>query len=357
MNWFTGSTFSIWWKFLKENRSIVTRKNWFRIICISTLALCNSRIAKKDKKLLKNKNINAIDIKDPIFILGHWRSGTSYLQNILVNDRNFNYPTLLQVTFPDTFLTIQDRMNSKRHYQSIIRPMDNVQISTKSPGEEEVAIWTMSSISSIGNRLLQDKEKYFDKFLTFENASKEDYLGWESNFIYFLRKISINDKRQLLLKSPEHTARIKLLLDIFPEAKFINIRRNPIDVFQSTKHLYNKVIKPSYFHEVSEDHLVDRIIQIYKTMYDSYFREVLLIPKGNFIDISYEDLIAQPGLIIEKIYRELGLELSKTTEERIGSYLRSMKDYEKNEYGDLDPSLRKRIYSEWHLNFRNWNYL
>jgi len=356
MNWFAGSTFRIWWDFLILNKQILTPNNWLKIIFISLQAFRNSRVEKKEAILLADSDVNSVELKDPIFILGHWRSGTSHLHNILVNDNNFNFPTLLQVTFPNTFLAIQDKMKSQNASHSNRRPMDNMQISIQSPGEEEVAVWSMCSISSIGNRLLQNKEDFYDKFLTFEDTTKDEFSKWRSSFIYFLKKITLNDKRQLLLKSPEHTARIKLLLEIFPNAKFINIRRNPLDVFQSTKHLYDKVIKPSYFHKVSNNHLVDRILLVYKKMYESYFQDIHLISEGNFVDISYENLVAQPMLTVEKIYGDLDLVLLKSTKDRIESYINPHNKYKKNEYKDIDPKLKERVYTEWNQNFRNWDY-
>ena len=40
----------------------------------------------------------------PLFILGHWRSGTTHMHNLLGKDPNHTYPTLWQVIFPDSFL-------------------------------------------------------------------------------------------------------------------------------------------------------------------------------------------------------------------------------------------------------------
>ena len=39
-------------------------------------------------------------------------------------------------------------------------------------------------------------------------------------------------------QSPAHTARLKLLHELFPEAKFIHISRNPFEVYQSTSKLF-----------------------------------------------------------------------------------------------------------------------
>ena len=42
---------------------------------------------------------------------------------------------------------------------------------------------------------------------------------------------------RLLIKSPVHTGRVKLLLDLFPNAQFIYIHRNPYQVFKSAVHM------------------------------------------------------------------------------------------------------------------------
>jgi len=356
MNWFVGSKFKVWWNFVKRNPKVFLPRNWLKIVLTSIITFRNSLLSKKEEKKLSNINFTDIKLKDPIFILGHWRSGTSHLHNILINDHNFNYPTLLQVTFPNTCLLTQEKIKQKENQISNKRPMDNMVINPKSPGEEEVAVWSLGGVSSIGNRLLKNREIYYDRFLTFENATKEELKIWESNFIYFLKKISMNDNRKLLLKSPEHTARIRLLLNIFPNAKFINIHRHPIDVFKSTKNLYEKVFKPSYYEKVEESHLTERMIKIYKKMYDSYFNDVKLIPKENFVDISYEELNKIPMGTVEKIYNELKLGLQNENKIRIQNYINSLSNYSKNSYKELNNNMIERIYSEWEKSFNFWGY-
>jgi len=214
----------------------------------------------------------------------------------------------------------------------------------------------MCNISSIGNRLVKDKEGYYDKFLTFSDASENEYNVWKENLTYFLKKVSLNDNRRLLLKSPESTARINLLLELFPNAKFINIHRNPFDVYKSTKNLYKKVFKPSYFHKVSNKHLEERIFKVYKNMHEAYFKSVDLIPENNFMDISYEDLINNPMKTIQSIYKDLCMELTDNTQKKMEIYLDSVNDYKKNEYSKTGEELVNKIFSEWEMCFKSWNY-
>lgn len=41
----------------------------------------------------------------------------------------------------------------------------------------------------------------------------------------------------LLIKSPVHTARVRLVLGLFPRARFLYIHRDPYEVFQSAVHM------------------------------------------------------------------------------------------------------------------------
>ena len=356
MNWFIGSRFSVWKEFLKTNIQIAVPSNWLKIIFTTLVTFRNSLLAKRENRYISNFNFNKIKIIDPVFIIGHWRSGTTYLHNVLINDTQFNYPTLLQVTFPSTFFMIKEKLNKKDLGISQKRPMDNVHINMNSPGEEEVAVWTLSGRSSVGNRLLRARESYYYKFLTLEEVEKEDYEIWKTSLLFFLNKISLNDSRQLILKSPEHTARIRILLNIFPNAKFINIHRNPIDVFKSTKHMYDKVFKRSYYHKVDQEHLTERIIYIYKIMYESFFAYSKMIPANNFADVGFEELQKDPRNSVSDLYDQLEINFPAETKEKIGSYLDQVKNYKQNVYEELTDIEKSRIYAEWKICFDHWNY-
>ena len=41
---------------------------------------------------------------DPLFILGHWRSGTTFVHNVFACDKQFGYTTTYQTVFPNLVL-------------------------------------------------------------------------------------------------------------------------------------------------------------------------------------------------------------------------------------------------------------
>jgi hypothetical protein len=73
--------------------------------------------------------------------------------------------------------------------------------------------------------------------------------AWKEAFVHLCRKLTLRAVRRgiggggssgaprLLLKSPIHTARIPLIRQIFPKAKFVYIHRDPYEVFSSSCHM------------------------------------------------------------------------------------------------------------------------
>ena len=66
-----------------------------KVVCrlLSTLAPLQ---AKRYRKLLADKSLE----HDPVFILGHWRSGTTFMHNVFSCDKHFGYNTTYQTVFP-----------------------------------------------------------------------------------------------------------------------------------------------------------------------------------------------------------------------------------------------------------------
>ena len=60
------------------------------------LSVCVPLQERKYRKLLAESK----PAHDPLFILGHWRSGTTFLHNIFAQDKHFGYTTTYQTVFP-----------------------------------------------------------------------------------------------------------------------------------------------------------------------------------------------------------------------------------------------------------------
>src|SRR5260370_42416740 len=71
-----------------------------------------------------------------------------------------------------------------------------------------------------------------------EKLPPREFRTWKTLFLRFVRQLTFKDSRRLILKSPTHSCRIKTLLELFPDARFVHIVRDPYVVFPSTVNLW-----------------------------------------------------------------------------------------------------------------------
>ena len=151
------------------------------------------------------------------------------------------------------------------------------------PQEDEFAL-AASGISFLLSTSFPRQSGDFDRLLTLRTATDTELREWQNALLTFLKKLTVrNSGRPLVLKSPGHTARIRLLLEMFPDARFVHIRRNPYDVFVSARHTVQKVAPWSALQRQSSGDLDSRVIEQSRELYDAYFEELPLIAGWSFL--------------------------------------------------------------------------
>ena len=99
-----GMTLGDWLRVLHRNRSSVNAGFWGRLAFVTAISVMNSVLRYYEMAIFGTR-INRVRIeKPPVFIIGHWRSGTSHLHNLLCLDENFHCPNTYQTMFPHHFL-------------------------------------------------------------------------------------------------------------------------------------------------------------------------------------------------------------------------------------------------------------
>lgn len=271
-------------------------------------------------------------VTDPIFIIGHCRSGTTYLHNLLCQDKQFAYPDTYQCFLPGIFLTgkgFMKAINKKTLPET--RPMDNVKLHPDFPQEEEFAMSSLTPFSYYQSLFFPHKMlKHFKLYALMEDIQLQK---WERQYLYFLKKVSYSKPgKQLILKNPVNTVRIKHLLKLFPNAKFIYIHRNGEAVLRSTHKLYHDLLGINSFQQVSDTVLTKNISKIYDETLKQFLKQKIFIAKNNLIEISYEDFISHPFLTTRRIYSELGIQEFEAASENIKEYISSQATYVCNSY-------------------------
>jgi hypothetical protein len=351
-----GMTFPLWWSLLQRAGFDVDARYWPRATFQTAVALANVGPAAREETRFGSK-IAGAEVLPPVFILGHWRQGTTHLHNLLALDPQLAFPNLFQTLYPRTFLTTEafiPRLGSFLLMRR--RPHDNVSLSFSVPNEDELALCVDSGLSPYLSWAFPRQAAFYDRFLTLHEASDDERARWRQSLVGFLKKLTVKHGRPVVLKSPPHTGRIGHLLDLFPDARFVHIRRNPYQVFRSTQHMYATTMRYWQLQRPPFPDFEDRILTIYRTMYDAFFQERALIPPHHYCDVAYEALVADPIGEVDAIYNALGLVGFATLRPRLQEYLESIGGYERNTHPELAGPVRLRIRQDWRRCFDEWGY-
>ena len=197
-----------------------------KVVCrlLSTLASLQDR---RYEKLLADKPLE----HDPLFILGHWRSGTTFVHNVFSCDAHFGYNTTYQTVFPHLMMWGQPFFKKNMSWlMPDKRPTDNMELAVDLPQEEEFALANMMPYTYYNFWFFPKyQQEYADKYLLFNDIEPEELKVFEETFMKLI-KISLWNTHgtQFLSKNPPHTGRVRELVKMFPNAKFIYLVRNQI---------------------------------------------------------------------------------------------------------------------------------
>jgi omega-hydroxy-beta-dihydromenaquinone-9 sulfotransferase len=296
----------------------------------------------------------------PVFIIGHWRSGTTYLHNLISQDPQFGCFTSFQAWTPNNCLGVEGKV-TRLFLETLLpkkRPMDEVGLSPDAPQEEEFALGNLGPYSFLlGLYFPRNMRKYFDETILFEGLPPEGKAEWQRVYLNILKKASfMAEGKQLLLKNPANTGRIKALLEQFPDAKFVHIHRNPYNVYLSMRQLYRKLLMPCYtFHQVTEEELEADYFYVYQKLMQRFWEEKDLVPAENWVEVPYESLEVNAIAELERIYQTLQLPGYKEALPHFEKYTAAQRDYRKNRH-TVSPETLEKVRHHCQVELKAWNY-
>ncbi len=353
-----GYSFKILIRLVRKNK--ISLLYYPRLIAICLINLINFPFRSYERLVInpkyKKKNIK----KKPIFILGHWRSGTTHLHNLLCKDPKMAYITTYQSVFPDTVFNKLGRFifaSFSRLMIPGIRKGDNVTLGISLPQEEEFALGAKIPISFYYFWMFpKNMLNYYNKFIRFNHIKSKQLNLWKLDYELLIKKAIKNTNGEVFIsKNPPNTGRIKILLEMFPKAKFIHIHRNPIEVFLSTQNFYYKMLLPLQMQHIDKEEIDEKIIQIYKNMMNDYFDQRKFIPESNLIEVSFEQLEKNTIQVLRDIYLKLDLKDFDITKSNFDKYLDSMKNYKKNKHS-ISRGMLDKLMREWKFSMKELNY-
>ncbi len=343
---FEGVTLDSWVRLLRREKFRIAPVFWPRALWITALSLANSAAARAASRRFADQ-LEQVRVQAPVFILGHYRSGTTFLHELLRSDPRYASPTRFQTFNPGTFLL------TERWLAPVVEPF----MLPRRVQEDEVAYMVLTQCSPYMDWCFpRSRAGGYGRYLTFRDAAPAEVAAWSEAVVRFLKAVTLRTSRPLILKSPPHTARVRLLLELFPDARFIHIRRDPYAVFVSTLGLLRALYPVFGLQKRPRALDTDAVLHTYTEMYNAYFTDRMLIPHGQHVEIAYEDLESDPISELERIYETLSLGDFEPVRGPVQAYLASVSGYRKNSHPRLDDATRERVATAWRRNFEAWNY-
>lgn len=229
------------------------------------------------------------------FICGYWRSGTTLLHEILAKDSRWRAPTTQECMNPGQQHTFAQRS------KSVLRPMDNLTIGADTPQEDEFALLALGAPSFY--RVLLCPKAWAHQAQELDpgfgpHLSEQRLLAMRE--LFGLMKAV--DGRELLLKSPTHSFSLPRLLQEAPGASAIVIVRNWQALWPSCWRMWTAMFN---LYAIGPWDSGD-IEGLVRTTYEMYARAVQDVTTSSSADrviaIRYEDLIASPTDVLQRIY-------------------------------------------------------
>jgi hypothetical protein len=354
-----SGSFRNWLRLLREYGNI-DAEFIPRILAVSFLTLLTTPL-RIYERLRYEKVIRRTAVHpSPIFIVGHWRTGTTHLQNLLIQDKSFSFVTTFQAMAPGFCLVggvvklIFGWIMDKAYPNRLI---DNMPLALDLPQEAEYGIANLSPYSFLHLfSFPKQAPQFFNRYVLFDDLPSGILAEWKQVFLKVLRKTSyISGGARLVLKNPAHSGRLPTVLELFPEAKFIHIYRNPYNVFLSTRNLYKVVLLKSQVQRIDWAQIDEYILTFYAKLMRKFLADKPQIPPGNLVEVKFEDLETEPLEQLRRIYNDLGIPGFAEAEPAIRAYLESIAGYSKNKYVLTDDVIEK-VNRHWGFAFDEWGY-
>lgn len=293
----------------------------------------------------------------PIFIIGHWRSGTAHMHHLMAKG-GFGYLSPVTAGMPWESLGLAATLRPLlERFLPPDRLIDSMPIRPDSPQEDELALGNMTPLAFHHGLYFPERMgELIGEALFFDGCDGSVAEDWKRTFRYFAGKLSVQQGgKQLLLKNPAHTSRVGLIRELFPEAKFIHMVRSPYEVFPSMRQFYRALLPWLALQRYDLGAVDKLILSTYDRLLAAAERDTADLSSSQYAEVRYERLDADPIDELRQVYQQLELDGFNATLPAFNSYLASVRSWQKGKYaaGDDEHDL---VDQHWHRWVEKWGY-
>jgi len=270
-------------------------------------------------------------LRGPLFILGHQRSGTTFLQRLLAQDGHARALMFHEMLLPATSLqqslaavgALDDTLGAPlaeqfgRAQDRIFGPLDDIhRLRFDQVEEDEFVLWSIfASIMCVNDAPASAELPDLDELRNFNDWPPRQQiaaLGWYRACL--LKKLAREpgadpaDPPWIVSKNPAFTHKVPALLRVFPDARFVNLVRNPLSTIASRLSMIRAIWRRRVpgFTEMSPRQ-VETILADSLRTYLAGERDLPPLPPDRRLTVRYETLVARPWRVVERIYERFSL--------------------------------------------------
>ena len=354
MHFMALAPLDVWLRLLFRPLARIEPRYWLRLFIVllsSTLATLVTLPERLTFWLLfKLVKFRPESLPGPVFVLGHYRSGTTHLHYLLDCDPALFTPKWFHTLAPQGFVVSWTFLRAFLiPFMSGSRPMDAMDVGPEYPAEDHFAVNNWCGASTLpGKTTFPQMIDFYDRFNLLQQVTPAELSRWQRFQLAFLRKLAVlAGSRRLLLKSPSHTAHVDRLLELLagvPGVKFIHITRQPDKVLRSNIWMHQVFQRIWNLQDAqTPEEMEENLLQEYLQSEASFLRCRQLVPERSLVQIRMQDLHADPLGVMRRAYADLDLPFTPAFESRMVSYLNATRDFRPNQHSNFTPEQEARL--------------
>lgn len=254
-------------------------------------------------------------LEPPIFIVGHYRSGTTLLHKAMAADPRFasvdtfdlllpQCPVWLKPICQGAFQAVATALRLKQPF------FHDYPLRLEDPNEVEPLLLSLGSELSEywGYLFPRQASELLGRWIEWPDESLRE--RWKEGYDAQLRRIASRARASpMVVKDPPNTARVTALLELYPGARFVHVVRDPLHVFLSMRRLWEETIQ-AYFslQRIDRECIEAIVIEHYRLLMERWCEQCTRIPDGRLVEVRYEEFVQEPRAGLESVYAGLGLE-------------------------------------------------
>ena len=280
--------------------------------------LCSRLMMERDRQLYRG--IAQEEIREPLFIVGLPRSGTTLLHTLLAADPEHRVPLTWEVMTPSPPTGDNERRRIQRATQRcnclnwLAPTFRHVHAVGAELPQECVGLMTPSFMSD-----QFDTMYYVPSYRAW--FFRQDLLPAYEYHRRFLQHLQFRrGARRWILKAPTHMSALPTLLSVYPDALFVQTHRAPLEAMASVSSLIT--ILRRVFSDAVDPFMVCRdAIQYWSQTLDTFLQDRDRLLRKRICDLDFLELRRDPIAAIRRIYQHFGWLLSPEAEQRMRAVL------------------------------------